>query len=174
MGRRFKKASMGLAIVGVILISKPVIKYILVRTGDLLERRRQRLLKKRYYALAAEPKRADKCKWMIHSNLSPQLVFVAELLMQLPRERNLLMQLLRERNEWPVKVCINFLVSIIFLLYMVGSLLWFTDYIYHQIWRMVQAEMAMNMIVVWSALSGNVTPLLFRKSTAFSFLFFFF
>nr|VDD10021.1 unnamed protein product [Brassica rapa] len=96
---RFKKASMGLAIVGVILISKPVIKYtrfdvddvcevycewscrdgifycerayyykrilllllysrILVRTGDFLERRQQRLLKKRY-KLAA-PKREER------------------------------------------------------------------------------------------------------------------
>ncbi|CAF1842169.1 hypothetical protein HID58_060412 [Brassica napus] len=54
---RFKKASMGLAIVGVILISKPVIKYILVRTGDLLERRRQRLLKKRVVDAAAKRKK---------------------------------------------------------------------------------------------------------------------
>ncbi|KAF3577064.1 hypothetical protein DY000_02031850 [Brassica cretica] len=55
--RRFKKASMGLAIVGVILISKPVIKYILVKTGDLLERRRQRLLKKRVVDAAAKRKK---------------------------------------------------------------------------------------------------------------------
>lgn len=62
--RRFKKASMGLALVGVILISKPVIKYILVstrdllvRTGDLLERRRQRLLEKRVVDAAAKRKK---------------------------------------------------------------------------------------------------------------------
>ncbi|XP_009138688.1 E3 ubiquitin-protein ligase SPL1 isoform X2 [Brassica rapa] len=55
--RRFKKASMGLAVVGVILISKPVIKYILVRTGDFLERRQQRLLKKRVVDAAAKRKK---------------------------------------------------------------------------------------------------------------------
>ncbi|KAF8080545.1 hypothetical protein N665_0935s0004 [Sinapis alba] len=66
--RRFKKASMGLAIVGVILISKPVINYILVRTkdllvrtGDLLERRRQqRLLQKRIVDAAAAAKREQR------------------------------------------------------------------------------------------------------------------
>lgn len=52
--RRFKKASMGLAIVGVILISMPVIQHILMRTGDLLEtRRQQRLLQRRRDADAA-------------------------------------------------------------------------------------------------------------------------
>ncbi|KAJ0255005.1 hypothetical protein HA466_0098280 [Hirschfeldia incana] len=62
--RRFKKASMVLALVGVILISKPVLKYILVRTrdllvrtGDLLERRRRRLLEKRVLDAAAKRKK---------------------------------------------------------------------------------------------------------------------
>ncbi|CAH8329207.1 unnamed protein product [Eruca vesicaria subsp. sativa] len=55
--RGFKKASMGLALVGVILISKPVIEYIITRTGDLLERRRQRLLEKRADDAAAKRKK---------------------------------------------------------------------------------------------------------------------
>ncbi|XP_020890317.1 E3 ubiquitin-protein ligase SPL1 isoform X2 [Arabidopsis lyrata subsp. lyrata] len=44
---RFKYASMGLTVVGVILLSKPVIKYILKKIEDTLERRRRQLLQKR-------------------------------------------------------------------------------------------------------------------------------
>jgi E3 ubiquitin-protein ligase MUL1 len=49
-GRRFKYASMGLTVLGVILISKPVIEYILKRIEDTLERRRRQFALKRYDA----------------------------------------------------------------------------------------------------------------------------
>ncbi|KAG7585262.1 E3 Ubiquitin ligase GIDE-type [Arabidopsis thaliana x Arabidopsis arenosa] len=51
--RRFKYASMGLTVVGVILLSKPVIKYILKQIEDTLERRRRQLLQKRVVDAAA-------------------------------------------------------------------------------------------------------------------------
>ncbi|CAD5315835.1 unnamed protein product [Arabidopsis thaliana] len=53
LSRRFKYASMGLTVLGVILISKPVIEYILKRIEDTLERRRRQFVLKRVVDAAA-------------------------------------------------------------------------------------------------------------------------
>ncbi|XP_023643900.1 E3 ubiquitin-protein ligase SPL1 isoform X2 [Capsella rubella] len=63
--RKFKYASMGLTVLGVILLSKPVIRYILKRIEDYLERRRRQLLLNRVADAAARraepvaPRRAE-------------------------------------------------------------------------------------------------------------------
>ncbi|CAA7030471.1 unnamed protein product [Microthlaspi erraticum] len=55
---RFKYASMGLALLGVILISRPIIEYIIVRSGEFLETGRQLLRKRSVDAAAKRHERA--------------------------------------------------------------------------------------------------------------------